>query len=72
MTTIAVAGAAWNGTSRSTPGVAHYVVGPKRDKYGQTIAAAVAACGLVVVPHTYDASEQQPGCAECARRTKRG
>lgn len=72
VTTIAVAGERWNGTSKTTPGVTHYVVGPKRDKHGQTIAAAVSACGLVVVPHTHDPGEQRPGCATCAARVKGG
>jgi len=70
VTTVEVAGERWNGTSRSTLGVAHYVVGPKLDRHGRNIASAVSACGLVVVPHTCDPNETRPGCAECARRTK--
>lgn len=68
--TVEVAGERWNGTSKTTPGVAHYIVGPKLDKYGQQIAAAVSMCGIVVVPHTYGADEQRPGCAACAARVK--
>lgn len=70
--TVTVLGGTWIGVSRSTPGMAHYIVGPKRDKHGQVIAAAVSACGLSVVPHTYDPGEQRPGCGECAQRMKRG
>lgn len=65
---VAVAGDGWNGTSSSTPGAAHYIVGPKSDRSGRNIAGAVAACGLVVVPHTYDPTETRPGCAACAAR----
>lgn len=72
VTTIAVAGERWNGTSKTTPGITHYVVGPKVDPKRGTIAGAVSACGLVVVPHTYDPGEQLPGCAVCAARVKSG
>lgn len=65
-----MAGERWNGTSRTTPGVAHYVVGPKLDQRGNNVAAAVSACGIVVAPHTYDPGEQRPGCAKCASRVK--
>ena len=68
--TVVAAGERWNGTSRSTPGVAHFIVGPKLDKHGRIVAATVSACGLVVVAHTYEPTEQRPGCAECARRIK--
>lgn len=67
-TTVEVSGERWNGISRSTPGVCHLVVGPKFGPRGNTIAACVSACGLVVAPHTYGADEVRPGCAECLRR----
>lgn len=62
-----VSGDRWNGTSKTTPGVAHYVVGQTKVR---DVMATVAMCGLVVVPHTYQTDEQRPGCAKCAAQTK--
>lgn len=69
--TVVVSGEHWNGTSSTTPGIVHYVIGQKVvRKRGTDISAIVSMCGLVVVPHTYHPDEQLPGCARCAARVR--
>lgn len=66
--TVEVAGAAWNGASKTTPGVMHYVVGRKViRRLGGDVAEIVSACGIAVVPHTFDPDEVRVGCARCDR-----
>lgn len=66
---IAVSGEKWNGVSSKTPGLVHYVIGREvvKRRTGD-VAAIVAACGLVVTPHTYDPDEVRQGCVACHQR----
>lgn len=62
--TVAVSGARWVGISSKSTGVVHRVA--RAYNLVATVQTCMSACGLKVVPHTFEDHQPRPGCAKCA------